>query len=130
MGHYRSRLHFQQSGCTAADGFQAVFALPELDTASADRGVLLADARDGQALSDNEGPLRIAAPAEKYPPRGGGYRSHTGVVEFRFFGLPQCGCVLYEMLTGRATFAGDTPTDTLAAIVVHAKIKFLVNALL
>jgi eukaryotic-like serine/threonine-protein kinase len=27
------------------------------------------------------------------------------------------GCVLYEMLTGRATFARDTVTDTLAAIV-------------
>ena len=27
------------------------------------------------------------------------------------------GCVLFEMLTGRAAFAGDTMTDTLAAIV-------------
>jgi serine/threonine protein kinase len=27
------------------------------------------------------------------------------------------GCVLYEMLTGRATFARDTTTDTLAAIL-------------
>jgi hypothetical protein len=43
------------------------------------------------------------------------------VGEFRIFGLSQSGCVLYEMLTGRATFAGDTTTDTLAAIVVHAR---------
>jgi len=27
------------------------------------------------------------------------------------------GCVLYEMLTGRATFAGDTVSDTIAAIL-------------
>ena len=29
------------------------------------------------------------------------------------------GCVLYEMLTGRATFAGDTPSDIVAAILSH-----------
>jgi serine/threonine-protein kinase len=29
------------------------------------------------------------------------------------------GCVLYEMFTGRAPFAGDTTSDTLAAILEH-----------
>ena len=30
------------------------------------------------------------------------------------------GCVLYEMLTGRQTFAGETPTDVVAKIVTTA----------
>ena len=29
------------------------------------------------------------------------------------------GCVLYEMLTGRATFARETLSDTIAAILEH-----------
>jgi len=54
---------------TGFDGFQAVFALAELDAASIDRRVLLADARDGRPLSGNEGPLRLIAPGDKYPLR-------------------------------------------------------------
>ena len=54
---------------TGFDGFQAVFALAELDSASIDRRVLLADARDGRPLSVNEGPLRLIAPGDKYPLR-------------------------------------------------------------
>ena len=49
----------------AADGYKAVFALPELDPASTDRVVLLADRREGKPLSAREGPLRIVVPAEK-----------------------------------------------------------------
>ena len=49
----------------AADGYQAVFALPELDPAYTDRVILLADHRDGMKLSDAEGPLRIIVPGEK-----------------------------------------------------------------
>ena len=29
------------------------------------------------------------------------------------------GCVLYEMLAGRAAFEGETVTDTLAAVIEH-----------
>jgi len=49
----------------AADGYRAVFALPELDHAFTERVVLLADRRDGKALSAAEGPLRVVAPDEK-----------------------------------------------------------------
>ncbi len=49
----------------AADGYRAVFALPELDPAFTDRVILLADRRDGQALSSRDGPLQIVVPGEK-----------------------------------------------------------------
>ncbi|HVF29189.1 MAG TPA: molybdopterin-dependent oxidoreductase, partial [Pyrinomonadaceae bacterium] len=49
----------------AADGYRAVFALPELDPAFTDRVILLADRRDGKPLAVTEGPLRIVVPDEK-----------------------------------------------------------------
>jgi DMSO/TMAO reductase YedYZ molybdopterin-dependent catalytic subunit len=49
----------------AADGYRAVFALPELDPAFSDRVILLADRRDGKPLVGNEGPLRVVVPGEK-----------------------------------------------------------------
>ena len=49
----------------AADGYQVVFALPELDPGFTDRVILLADQRDGKPLSAAEGPLRIIVPGEK-----------------------------------------------------------------
>ncbi len=49
----------------AADGYKAVFALPELDAAFTDRIVILADARDGKPLSPTEGRLRVIVPSEK-----------------------------------------------------------------
>ncbi|HET6976061.1 MAG TPA: molybdopterin-dependent oxidoreductase [Pyrinomonadaceae bacterium] len=49
----------------AADGYRAVFALPELDHAFTDRIILLADRRDGKPLAEKEGPLRIVIPDEK-----------------------------------------------------------------
>jgi DMSO/TMAO reductase YedYZ molybdopterin-dependent catalytic subunit len=49
----------------AADGYRAVFALPEIDPACTDRTILLADRRDGKPLAANEGPLRIVVPGEK-----------------------------------------------------------------
>ena len=49
----------------AADGYRAVFAIPELDPAFTDHVILLADRRDGKPLSDNEGPLRLVVAQEK-----------------------------------------------------------------
>lgn len=49
----------------AADGYRAVFALPELDHAYTERVILLADRRDGKPLASSEGPLRIIVPDEK-----------------------------------------------------------------
>jgi DMSO/TMAO reductase YedYZ molybdopterin-dependent catalytic subunit len=49
----------------AADGYRVVFALPEIDPAFSDRLILLADRRDQQPLSPEEGPLRLIVPGEK-----------------------------------------------------------------
>jgi hypothetical protein len=52
----------------AADKYQVVFALPEIDPAFTDKIIILADKRDGQPLSKAEGDLRLVVPDEK---RGG-----------------------------------------------------------
>jgi DMSO/TMAO reductase YedYZ molybdopterin-dependent catalytic subunit len=52
-----------------ADGYRAVFALAELDSAFTDRIVLLADKRDGAALADNARPYQLIVPGEKRPAR-------------------------------------------------------------
>ncbi len=49
----------------AADGYRAVFALPELDPEFAREVVLVAYQVDGQALPAGEGPFRLVAPADK-----------------------------------------------------------------
>lgn len=49
----------------AADGYRAVFALPELDPAFTDQIIILADRRDGKALPEAEGPWRMVLPNEK-----------------------------------------------------------------
>jgi DMSO/TMAO reductase YedYZ molybdopterin-dependent catalytic subunit len=53
----------------AADAYQVVFALPELDPAYTDRVVLLADRRDGKPLAHSEGAFRLVVPDEKMPAR-------------------------------------------------------------
>lgn len=49
---------------SAADGYKVVFALPELDSAFTKQVIFLADRRDGQPLSAEQGPYRIVVPQE------------------------------------------------------------------
>ncbi len=49
----------------AADGYQAVFALPELDPEFTDQLIIIADKVDGQALPKGEGPFRFVVPKDK-----------------------------------------------------------------
>ena len=54
---------------TARDGYQVVFALPELDPQFAGAKVLLADRVDGGPLPETEQPLRVIAPQDKMQAR-------------------------------------------------------------
>jgi len=54
---------------TATDGYEAVFALAELDPADAQARVLVADTRDGRSLMEDEGPLRLVASGDRFPVR-------------------------------------------------------------
>lgn len=53
----------------ASDGYQVVFALPELDKDFADRTIILANQVDGQPLAAGDGPFRIIVQDEKKPAR-------------------------------------------------------------
>jgi DMSO/TMAO reductase YedYZ molybdopterin-dependent catalytic subunit len=53
----------------AKDGYRAVFALAEIDPTEASQTILLAEDKDGQPLSPQEGPWRIVAPSDKRPAR-------------------------------------------------------------
>lgn len=48
----------------AADGYQAVYALAELDAGVRDRPILLADVRDGKPLPPTAGPFQVVAADE------------------------------------------------------------------
>ncbi len=54
---------------TAADDYQAVFSLAELDPAFLEKTVLRADRLDGKDLGANRGPFRLIIPEEKRPSR-------------------------------------------------------------
>jgi hypothetical protein len=62
LGGKNLSLHVVAEG---ADGCAAVYALAEFDSAFTDASILIADRRNGKALSADEGPLRIVVPWEK-----------------------------------------------------------------
>ena len=49
----------------AADGFEVIFTLPEIDPEYTDQTILLAYLVDGKPLPKGEGPFRIVAPNDK-----------------------------------------------------------------
>jgi len=49
----------------AADGYQAVYSLPELDSSTNERLILVADRQDGNVFPQNAGPLKIIVPGDK-----------------------------------------------------------------
>ena len=53
----------------ATDGYEVLFALPELDPDFATRTILLADSVDGAPLAQGVGPYRVIVPGEKKPAR-------------------------------------------------------------
>jgi hypothetical protein len=53
----------------ASDGYRVVLALAEVDPATTDKVVLLADRKNGMPLPEKEGPWRLVIPAEKRPVR-------------------------------------------------------------
>ncbi len=50
---------------SAADGYEVLYSLAEIDPDFTDQVILLATTKDGQALANGEGPFRIIAPNEK-----------------------------------------------------------------
>jgi hypothetical protein len=55
---------------SAADGYQVVFSLAELDPGFSGSEVIVADTADGKPLFGYQGPLRIVAPKDTRPARG------------------------------------------------------------
>lgn len=49
----------------AKDGYQVVFGLGELEPSLGGAKILVADKRDGKALFEYQGPLRLVVPADK-----------------------------------------------------------------
>ena len=49
----------------AADGYEVIYSLPEIDPEFTDQIIMLATEKDGQPLPNGEGPFRIITPNDK-----------------------------------------------------------------
>lgn len=67
----------------ASDGYEAVYALAECDPSLGDADILVADKREGQALAEGEGPLRVIVPHDKRPARSIKLVREIDVVQLR-----------------------------------------------
>ena len=65
------------------DGYEAVYALAELDPTIVDAQLLVADHRDGAPLKAEEGPLRLIAPHDKRAARSVKMLREIDVVQLR-----------------------------------------------
>ena len=54
---------------SAADGYEVLYSLAEIDSDFTDQEIILATAKDGQLLGTGEGPFRIITPNDKKPAR-------------------------------------------------------------
>jgi DMSO/TMAO reductase YedYZ molybdopterin-dependent catalytic subunit len=68
---------------TAADGYQAAFALAEADPQFTGSEILVADTVDGKPLFDYQGPLRLVAPHDKRGARSVRMLQRIDVVRLR-----------------------------------------------
>lgn len=68
---------------TARDGYQAVFALAELDPMFREDRVLLADQADGKPLFAYQGPFRLVVPGDKRGARSVRMLERIDVVQLR-----------------------------------------------
>ncbi|MCK8493655.1 molybdopterin-dependent oxidoreductase [Spirosoma sp. RP8] len=68
-GELRSKNLMKVAVVKAADGYEVLFALPELDPDFATRTIVLADQVDGVPLPQGVGPYRVVVPDEKKPAR-------------------------------------------------------------
>ena len=64
LGQMRGGVVASYAIATAGDGYQAVFAVAELDPAFTKSDVIVADIENGTPLSDRQGPLRLVAPRD------------------------------------------------------------------